>query len=86
MQSKRTEPNPLSYLGVTLSESGSTATLWEHANGNWKEYSEIDGRSSYQINAVDPQYRGKGFNPAKWYKEYDWVAGDGYTNFGTWVG
>jgi hypothetical protein len=81
MQSKRTEPNPPSYLGVTLSESGSTATLWEHANGNWKEYSEIDGRSSDQ--AVDPQYRSRGFKLTEWWKEYDWVPNDSYTNFGT---
>ena len=85
-QTKAKGPNPLSYLGVTFSESGLTATLWESANGAWKECSEIDGRSSYQIDAVDPQYRGKGFNLTEWCKEYDWVTNDGYTNFGTWVG
>lgn len=83
---KANGPNPLSYVGVTYSESGLTATLWEHSNGNWREYSEIDGTSSYQISAVPPQYRGKGFNLAKWYREYDWVANDGYSNFGAWIG
>jgi hypothetical protein len=85
-QTKTKGPNPLSYLGVTFSESGLTATFGEGVNGTWKEYSEIDGRSSYQIDAVDIQYRGKGFNLAQWYKEYDRVANDGYTNFGTWIG
>ena len=85
-QTKMKGPNPLNYLGVTFSESGATATLWENTNGTWREYSEIDGSSSYQINAVDPQFRGKGFNLAQWYKEYDWFANDGYTNFGTWIG
>lgn len=79
-------PNPLSYLGVTFSDSGVTATLWEHTNGNWEKYSEIDGSSSYQIDAVAPQYRGKGFHLTKWCTEYDWATNDGYNNFGAWIG
>jgi hypothetical protein len=79
-------PNPLSYLGVTYSESGLTATLWQHVNGDWNEYGEIDGAASYQTGGVAPQYRGKGFNLAQWYPEYDWVANDGYQNFISWVG
>ncbi len=78
-------PNPLSYLGVTYSESGLTATLWEKVNGNWKEYTEIDGTASYQTGGVQPQYRGKGFNLAQWYPEYDWVTNNGYQNFSSWV-
>jgi antiphage defense system Thoeris ThsB-like protein len=78
-------PNPLRYLGVTFSESGLTATLWESTGGVWQEYAEIDGRSSYQA-AVGFEYRGKGFNLAQWYPEYDWVADNGYQNFGSWIG
>ncbi len=78
--------NPLSYVGVTFSESGLTATLWEKVNGDWKQYSEIDGSASYQTSGVAQQYRGKGFNFAQWYPEYDWVADDGYNNFVSWVG
>jgi Thoeris protein ThsB, TIR-like domain len=78
--------NPLSFVGVTYSESGLTATLWEQMNGEWKEYSEIDSSSSYQTNGVGLQYRGKGFKLAQWYPVYDWVAGDGYNNFSRWVG
>jgi hypothetical protein len=79
-------PNPLSGLGVTFSDSGFTGTLWEKVNGTWKEYYEIDGSSSYQTGGVAPQYRGKGFNLARWYREYDWVIDDGYQNFSSWVG
>jgi len=79
-------PNPLAYVGVTFSESGDTATLWENVNGEWKEYSEIDGSASYRTGGVAPQYRGKGFNFASWYPEYDWVGNGGYNNFSTWVG
>jgi len=78
--------NPLSYVGVTFSESGLTATLWEKVHGDWKQYSEIDGSASYQTGGVAQQYRGKGFNFAQWYPEYDWVADDGYNNFASWVG
>ena len=57
-------PNPLKHLGVTFSESGLTATLWETVSGEWKEYTEIDGTASYQTGGVEPQYQGKGFNLA----------------------
>lgn len=85
-KTKPSGPNPLSFVGVTYSESGLTATLWEKINGNWNKYSEIDGSPSYQTNGVGSQYRGKGFNLGQWYPEYDWVAGDGYNNFSGWVG
>jgi|SRR5579859_1680233 len=79
-------PNPLSSVGVTYSESGLTATLWEVVYGAWKKYSEIDGSASYQTGGIAQQYWGKGFNLAGWYPEYDWVGDDGYNNFSAWVG
>jgi antiphage defense system Thoeris ThsB-like protein len=86
---QRTKPrglNPLSQLGVTYSGSGLTATLWEIVEGEWREYFEIDGSASYLVSAVGPQHRGKGYNLADWYQEYDWMADDGYHNFSSWVG
>jgi hypothetical protein len=85
---QKTKPmglNPLEYVGVTYSESGDTATLWEVVQGKWKEYSEIDGSSSYRTGGAASEYRGKGFNLANWYPVYDWAGNDGYRNFGTWV-
>ena len=79
-------PNPLKHLGVTFSESGLTATLWETVNGQWREYTEIDGSSSYQTGRVQPQYRGKGFNLGQWYPEYDWIGSNGHENFASWIG
>jgi hypothetical protein len=79
-------PNPLRYVGVTFSESGETATLWETVGGTWREYDEIDGSASYRTGGVAQQYRGKGFNLAGWYQEYDWVTNEGYKNFASWIG
>jgi hypothetical protein len=87
-KNQQTKPlgiNPLSQVGVTFSQSGDTATLWEVVAGKWVEYSEIDGSSSYRTNGVGSQYCGKGFNLSNWYRCYDWVADDGYNNFSSWV-
>jgi hypothetical protein len=84
-QTKYQGPNPLEYLGVTFSQSGDTGTLYEKVDGNWQEYSEIDGSSTYRTGGVAEQYRGKGFNLGRWYKIFDWVSDDGYNNFADWV-
>jgi hypothetical protein len=78
-------PNPLQYVGVTYSDSGLTATLWEIKNGKWIEYDKIDGTASYRVE-VAQKYRGNGYNLSRFYSIYDWVANDGYNNFATWVG
>ncbi len=78
--------NPLNYLGVTYSEDGLSGTLWEKTNEEWKQYAEVDGAASYQTGGIEVQYRGKGFNLARWYPEYDWVDDDGYNNFADWIG
>ena len=78
-------PNPLAHVGVTFSESGLTATLHQKWNGEWYEYTEIDGCASYRIDGVAAQYRGKGFHLGNFYPTYDWVADDGYDNFSSWV-
>ena len=64
-------PNPLEHVGVTFSESGLTATLHQKVNGKWYEYSEIDGSSSYRIDGVAQQYRGKGFHFGNFCPTYD---------------
>jgi len=84
--SKPKGPNPLSFVGVTFSATGLTGTLWEKVNGEWQQYPEIDGSSSYQTGGVALMYHEKGFNLSQWYPEYDWVADDGYNNFANWVG
>lgn len=84
-QTKTNGPNPLRYVGVSFSESGKLATIWEFAGGEWKKYKKIGNSASYQVN-VAQQYRGNGYNLSRFYSTYDWVANDGYANFSKWVG
>ena len=86
---KRTKPlgpNPLNYLGVTFSDSGLTATLHDKIEGEWIEYTAVDGCASYQTDGVASKYWGKGFHLGNFFPTYDWINDDGYDNFATWVG
>lgn len=76
--------NPLAYVGVTYSNDGKTATLWEKNGSDWVKYDKIDGTADYAVQ-VDTQYRGKGFNLSNWYPTYDWDTDQGYDNFASWV-
>jgi hypothetical protein len=78
-------PNPLLYLGVTYSESGLTATLWEKRDEKWVHYTQIDDTATYQTGGVRDALKGKGFNLTAFYPEYDWIDNDGYNNFSGWV-
>ncbi len=77
-------PNPLEYIGVTFSDDGQTATLWEKNTNDWVKYNKIDGSADYSFH-VEQQFRGKGFNLANWYTLYDWNTDDGFNNFSSWV-
>jgi len=84
-QSKIKGPNPLEYVGVTFSDSGLTATLWEKTDGKWVKYEKIDGSASYQVE-VAQKYRGNGYNLVNFFETYYWVTDDGFNNFAKWVG
>ena len=80
-------PNPLAHVGVTFSESGLTATLWETYDDKWIEYDKIDGTSSFRLaDAVPEEYRDKGFSLANFFHAYDWVKDNGFEKFAKWVG
>ncbi|MFA5603169.1 MAG: TIR domain-containing protein [Bacilli bacterium] len=76
--------NPLLYVGVTFSQAGGSATLWEKTNNEWVEYDKIDGSSTYHTD-VDKMFWGKGYNLSNFYKTYDWVKDNGFVNFKNWV-
>lgn len=77
-------PNPLEYVGVTFSQSGETATLWEKGGDKWVEYDKVDDGASYRFQ-VSAEYRGKGYNLGNWYPVYDWNTNDGFNNFSSWL-
>lgn len=79
-------PNPLSYLGITFSDSGLTATVHELVNDQWHEYAEVDGRASWRLGQPANRYKGQGFQLSDLFPTYDWVADNGYSNFSAWVG
>ena len=79
-------PNPLRHVGVTFSQTGLTATLYQRLGGEWYKYHEIDGRASFQCGPVPAKYRGKGFHLGHFFPTYNWLADNGYENFSTWVG
>ncbi len=78
-------PNPFLHVGVTFSEDGRSATLWQKIGEQWFEYSMIDKGSTYSCTQVAAQYRGKGFNFSSFYKLYDWQTDDGFNNFSSWL-
>jgi len=81
---KSSGPNPFQYAGVTFSQSGETATLWELVGGKWVEYDKVDEGASYRFQ-VSQEYRGNGYNLGSWYSVYDWTANDGFNNFSSWL-
>tara|TARA_E500000331_G_C17030583_1_gene614977 strand:+ start:146 stop:724 length:579 start_codon:yes stop_codon:yes gene_type:complete len=83
-QTKIKGPNPLEYVGVTFSDSGLTATLWEKINGKWVKYDKIDGTASYRVE-IAQKYRGNGYNLSKFFNVYDWVSDNGYNTFASWI-
>ena len=78
-------PNPFEHLGITYSNDGEYITLWERVNGQWEYYKEIDSSATFRIPRVAPEYRGNGYNLARFYPDYDWVYDSGYINFAKWV-
>ena len=82
---KSTGPNPLAYLGVSYSENGESANLWEMVEDEWKPYT-LDGKATYQTGGIMAQYWGKSFTLSQWYPEHNWVADDGPRSFDRWVG
>jgi hypothetical protein len=80
-------PNPFEYLAIRYSDSGITATMLEWTGSVWKEYEEIDSSASYQLKtAAAADRRGRTIQLHEFYRLYDWIANDGYKNFGGWVG
>jgi hypothetical protein len=75
-------PNPFGHLGLEISADGcfGTPIIW---NGSrWVYYQDL-GKFSVSEQAHDK--RGKRLQLKTWLPTYDWVADNGFENFGKWV-
>ena len=81
-QTKAAGPNPFDHLGLEISTDGmrGTPTVWDGTQ--WVSYQDLDG---FKINEQPLDERGKNFQLSHWLQTYDWIASDGFQNFGTWV-
>jgi hypothetical protein len=48
-QTRRNGPNPFEYLGITISDDGSKATLWHRYDKEWVYFDLIDGSAQVPI-------------------------------------
>jgi hypothetical protein len=73
--------NPFDYLGFIVSADGTSHTYYEHNGLQWNQYQDLPAKSEN----YSKEHWGKGFKLSEWVPCYDWVSGDGYRNFATWV-
>jgi hypothetical protein len=78
-------PNPLAYLGISYSDNGQAASLWEMVDDEWRPFTD-DGSATYETGGMHAQYWGKSFTLSQWYPEYNWVADNGPQSFERWIG
>lgn len=79
-------PNPLDFLAYRYSQDGTRLTMLEYSGGSWREYSKIDGGSSYKLkNSVEPAKRSQAYKFSQYYSTYAWTRDNGYENFSDWI-
>ncbi len=72
--------DPFDFLGFWISPEGKL-TYQEHDGTKWSQYQDLPSKDT----TFDRKWWGKGYKLSAWVPCYDWVAGDGYRNFPTWV-
>jgi hypothetical protein len=79
---KANGPNPFDNLCFAVSSDGTKATPTEWSDGKWAWYSDLD---AFAINLQPEGNRGKTLRLSHWLPVYDWISGEGYKNFSTWI-
>jgi hypothetical protein len=80
--SKSLGDNPFDYLALSVSQDGKSVTPLEYVNGKWINFND---HGSFSIGQLAVAERGKAFKLSHWLPIFDWVRGDGYNNFQTWI-
>lgn len=76
-------PNLFDYLAFEYDKDGNSVTPKEWNGNSWSNNPDI---SKYTLKTqAGLEFRGKIIQLSRWYKTYDWVSDDGYTNFNKWV-
>lgn len=75
-------PNPFDYLGLEVSADGRAGTPTRWDGKQWVYYTDL-GR--FPINEQPQDKRGKNLQLKTWLRTYDWIADNGFDNFGKWV-
>ena len=83
-RTKGSGTNPFACLGYKYSDDGRKLYIYELKNGEWVQYQNL---ASYTLKTIAaPLKRGKFHKLSSDCKIYDWVKGNGYSNFAKWVG
>lgn len=73
--------NPFDYLGFYIDSEGKLRNYQEHNGEKWLQYKDLlPERKSFK-----QTYWNKEYKLSDWVPCYDWIADNGYQNFGRWV-
>lgn len=75
-------PNPFDWLGLEISADGTRGAPIVWNGTQWVYYQDLGG---FTIAEQPRDKRGKHFQLSHWLPMYDWVANNGFDNFGAWV-
>ena len=75
-------PNPFDYLSIKISADGKIATPMEWDRSQWISYEDLAAFALVEQPAVN---RSKTMQLSSFLPVYDWVTGDGFSNFSTWI-
>lgn len=74
--------NPFDFLGLQISADGCTGTPTVWDGKQWVYYDDL---GKFSIKQQSQDKRGRNLQLKTWFPTYDWVADDGFNNFGKWV-
>jgi hypothetical protein len=75
-------PNPFANLGLEVTADGTRGRPTEWTDGKWAYYADLD---TFGISRQPETNRGKHLPLSHWLSVYDWVSGEGYRNFSSWI-
>jgi hypothetical protein len=75
-------PNPFDNLGLEIGHDGISAKPTEWTNGAWIYYADL---AAFTVSEQPLANRGVHLCLSHWLPIYEWVADNGYDNFGSWI-